>query len=189
MGRSTDRDEVERAEQVSEVDGAAEAGDRVGRVARRPQRPRGVPRTRDLGGALLGLARPAVGGRAGALRRQGGAPGRAGAASQGRRARACAWPQDLRVGDCGKTVAGVELSVRVARSRELVAEGYPLSVVACAARISRQAIYRVPRPRAVPQRRPVSDLVEQAIVEIAQANQTDGYRMVTRSCAASSDGR
>lgn len=32
--------------------------------------------------------------------------------------------------------------MRVARSRELVAEGYPLSAVARAARISRQAIYR-----------------------------------------------
>ena len=69
--------------------------------------------------------------------------------------------------------------MRVARSRELVAEGYPLSAVARAARISRQAIYRVPRPRTVPQHRPVTDPVEQAIVEIAQANQTDGYRMVT----------
>jgi putative transposase len=73
----------------------------------------------------------------------------------------------------------VELSVRVARSRELVAEGYPLSAVARAARISRQAIYRRPRPRVAPQRRPAIDPVEQAIVEIAQANQTDGYRMVT----------
>jgi putative transposase len=73
----------------------------------------------------------------------------------------------------------VELSVRVARSRELVAEGYPLSAVARAARITRQAIYRRPRPRVAPQRRPATDPVEQAIVEIAQANQTDGYRMVT----------
>jgi len=73
----------------------------------------------------------------------------------------------------------VELSVRVARSRELVAEGYPLSAVARAARISRQAIYRVPRPRVAPQRRPVADPVESAIIEIAKANQTDGYRMVT----------
>ena len=31
----------------------------------------------------------------------------------------------------------------------------------------------------MPQRRPVSDPVEQAIVEVAEANQTDGYRMVT----------
>jgi hypothetical protein len=41
--------------------------------------------------------------------------------------------------------------------------------------ISRQAIYRVPTPRTAPQRRPVSDPVEQAIVEVAEANQTDGY--------------
>jgi putative transposase len=73
----------------------------------------------------------------------------------------------------------VELSVRVARSRELVAEGYPLSAVARAARISRQALYRTPKPRHSPQRRPPVDAVEQAIVEIAKENQTDGYRMVT----------
>jgi putative transposase len=73
----------------------------------------------------------------------------------------------------------VELSVRVARSRELVAEGYPLSAVARAAGISRQALYRTPKPRRAPQRRPMSDPVEQAIVEVAGDNQTDGYRMVT----------
>ena len=67
---------------------------------------------------------------------------------------------------------------RVARSRELVAEGHPPSVVARVARVSRQALYRVPRPRAAPQRRPPTDPVEAAIVEEALANQTDGYRMV-----------
>jgi putative transposase len=36
-----------------------------------------------------------------------------------------------------------------------------------------------PFTRTPPQRRPASDLVEQAIVEIARDNQTDGYRMVT----------
>ena len=68
---------------------------------------------------------------------------------------------------------------RVARSRELVAEGHSPSVVARVARISRQAVYRTPKPRTAPRRRPVSDRVEQAIVEVAEANQTDGYRMVT----------
>jgi hypothetical protein len=68
---------------------------------------------------------------------------------------------------------------RVARSRELVAEGHSPSVVARVARISRQALYRVPTPRKPPQRRPRVDPVEQAIVEEALANQTDGYRMVT----------
>ncbi len=68
--------------------------------------------------------------------------------------------------------------MRVARSRALVAEGYRLSAVARAARISRQALYRVPRPRSAPQRRLPRDLVEAAIVEVAKANQTDGYRMV-----------
>ena len=67
---------------------------------------------------------------------------------------------------------------RVARSRDLVAEGHAPSVVARVAGISRQALYRVPRPSTVPQRRPPADPVEQAIVELAEANQTDGYRMI-----------
>jgi transposase InsO family protein len=67
---------------------------------------------------------------------------------------------------------------RVARSRGLVAEGHAPSVVARVAGISRQALYRVPRPRTAPQRRPPADAVEQAIVAEALANQTDGYRMI-----------
>jgi len=68
---------------------------------------------------------------------------------------------------------------RVARSRELVAEGHAPSVVARVAQVSRQSVYRTPTPRTVPQRRPPTDPVEQAIVEVAEQNQTDGYRMVT----------
>ena len=68
--------------------------------------------------------------------------------------------------------------MRVARSRRLVAEGYPLATVARVMQVSRQALYRTPRPRSVPQRRPPADPVEQAIVEEATANQTDGYRMI-----------
>jgi putative transposase len=71
------------------------------------------------------------------------------------------------------------VSERVARSRELVARGFAAAAVARVLQISRQAIYRVPTPRRSPQRRPVSDPVEAAIVEEALANQTDGYRMVT----------
>jgi putative transposase len=67
---------------------------------------------------------------------------------------------------------------RVARSRELIAEGHAPSVVARVAGISRQALYRVSRPRSVPQRRPPTDPVEVAIVAEALANQTDGYRMI-----------
>src|SRR5688572_5851562 len=71
--------------------------------------------------------------------------------------------------------------MRVTRSRELVAEGYRPSVVARVAQISRQAIYRTPKPRRSPAARhkPPADEVEAAIVEIAVANPTDGYRMVT----------
>jgi putative transposase len=71
--------------------------------------------------------------------------------------------------------------MRVTRSRELVAEGYKPSAVARVAQISRQAIYRVPKPRraaAAPGQRP-ADEVEAAIVEVAMKNPTDGYRLVT----------
>ena len=68
---------------------------------------------------------------------------------------------------------------RVARSRELVAAGERPAVVARVAKITRQALYRTPKPRAAPQRRPaVEGSVEQAIVETAKENPTDGYRMV-----------
>ena len=68
--------------------------------------------------------------------------------------------------------------MRVARSRRLVAEGYPLATVARVLQVSRQALYRPPKQRRPPQRRPARDAVEAAIVEVAAANQTDGYRMV-----------
>ena len=71
--------------------------------------------------------------------------------------------------------------MRVTRSRELVAEGYRPSAVARVAQISRQAIYRVPRPRrrSGAAARPPADEVEAAIVDVAMKNPTDGYRMVT----------
>jgi putative transposase len=71
------------------------------------------------------------------------------------------------------------VSERVARSRELVARGFAAAAVARVLQITRQAIYRTPTPRTVPQRWPPADAVEAAIVEEAIANQTDGYRMVT----------
>jgi putative transposase len=48
------------------------------------------------------------------------------------------------------------------------------------AQISRQAIYRVPRTRPPAARRslPPADDVVTAIVEVAEVNPTDGYRMV-----------
>jgi putative transposase len=70
--------------------------------------------------------------------------------------------------------------MRVTRSRELVAEGYRPSAVARVAQISRQAIYRIPKPRRVPSApaRPPACEVEAAIIAEAEANPTDGYRMV-----------
>ena len=70
---------------------------------------------------------------------------------------------------------------RVAYARQLVAEGHRPSVLARILRISRQAIYRVPAkpPAAVSRSRPPVDEVERAIVEVAEQNPTDGYRIVT----------
>jgi putative transposase len=70
---------------------------------------------------------------------------------------------------------------RVAYARELVAEGHSPSVLARVLQISRQAIYRIPArpPASVSRSRPPVDDVEAAIVEVAEANPTDGYRIVT----------
>lgn len=73
------------------------------------------------------------------------------------------------------------MSERVARSRELVAAGRKPAVVARVMQITRQAIYRVPTPRRspdAPRRAPVGE-VEAAIVQVAEENPTDGYRIVT----------
>ena len=44
--------------------------------------------------------------------------------------------------------------------------------------VTRQAIHRTPKPRRSPQRRPPQGPVERAIVAVAEANPTDGTRMV-----------
>jgi putative transposase len=67
---------------------------------------------------------------------------------------------------------------RVARSRELVARGKKPAVVARVMQVTRQAIYRTPKPRGAPPRRPPADNVDGAIVAVAKENPTDGYRMV-----------
>jgi len=67
--------------------------------------------------------------------------------------------------------------VRVARSRELVAQGRPAAVVARIAGISRQAIYRrAQRPPKGHRRRP--DATDQVVLEVARQHPTDGTRMV-----------
>ena len=73
------------------------------------------------------------------------------------------------------------MSERVARSRELVDRGYAVAAVARVLQITRQALYRIPKPRRAPDaaRRPPVDDVERAIVEVAESNPTDGYRLVT----------
>jgi putative transposase len=67
---------------------------------------------------------------------------------------------------------------RVAFARDLVGRGRQVAPVARTLQISRQAIYRTPKPRRPPQRRPPQGPVEAAIGETAKENPTDGYRMV-----------
>ena len=67
--------------------------------------------------------------------------------------------------------------MRVARSRELVAQGRPAALVARVAGISRQAIYRRPERPPRGQRRPLSQ-TDKVVLGVARANPTDGSRMV-----------
>jgi putative transposase len=75
----------------------------------------------------------------------------------------------------------VGVSQRVAYARELVAAGHRPAALARILQISRQGIYRVPKPRRAPDaaKRPPIDEVEQAIVVVAEQNPTDGYRLIT----------
>jgi putative transposase len=69
--------------------------------------------------------------------------------------------------------------MRVARSRELVAQGRPAAVVARVAGISRQALYR--RPKRPPQgQRRALDALDQIVLAVARENEhaTDGTRMI-----------
>jgi len=67
--------------------------------------------------------------------------------------------------------------MRVTRSRELVAQGRPVSVVARVAGISRQAIYRRPKRPPAGQRRPLAP-VDRVVLNVARGNPTDDTRMV-----------
>jgi putative transposase len=76
---------------------------------------------------------------------------------------------------------------RVARSRELVAQGRPAAVVARVAGISRQAIYRRPARPPKGQRRPL-DATDRIVLDVAQVNPTDGTRMVAALAARQARG-
>ncbi|MGH3428646.1 MAG: transposase, partial [Mycobacteriales bacterium] len=76
---------------------------------------------------------------------------------------------------------------RVARSRQLVARGRKAAVVARVMQVSRQAIYRTPKPRTRSGPRPARGTVDRAIVEVAKANPTDGTRMVAALTAREID--
>ena len=78
----------------------------------------------------------------------------------------------------GKLLRELGVRQRVARSRDLVAEGHSPSMVARVAGIGRQALYRTPTPPRLPQQRSPVDAVEWAIIVEALASQSDGYRMI-----------
>jgi len=78
--------------------------------------------------------------------------------------------------------------VRAARSRELIAKGRRPAVVARVMQVNRSGLYRVPKRRPPQARRPPSNPIDQAIVEIARHNPTDGTRMVA-ALASRSLGR
>ena len=80
------------------------------------------------------------------------------------------------------------MSERVARSRELVAQGRPAALVARVAGISRQAIYRRPRRPPRGQRRPLT-AIDRAVLEVARDNPTDGTRMVAALASRQITGR
>lgn len=72
--------------------------------------------------------------------------------------------------------------MRVARSRELVAQGRPAAVVARVAGVSRQALYRRPKRPPRGQRRPL-DAIDRQVLQVARENPTDGTRMVAALAA------
>ena len=78
--------------------------------------------------------------------------------------------------------------MRVARSRELVAQGRPVAVVARVAGISRQAIYRRPARAPKGQRRPLN-ATDRTVLEVARGNPTDGTRMVAALASRALAGR
>lgn len=76
--------------------------------------------------------------------------------------------------------------MRVARSRELVAQGRPAAVVARVAGISRQALYRRPKRPPSGQRRRL-DAIDRQVLDVARENPTDGTRMVAALTARQAD--
>jgi putative transposase len=78
--------------------------------------------------------------------------------------------------------------MRVARSRELVAQGRPVAVVARVAGISRQAIYRRPARPPKGQPRPLA-ATDRTVLEVARGNPTDGTRMVAALASRELAGR
>ena len=78
----------------------------------------------------------------------------------------------------GKLVAGLDVSVRVARSRAVVAAGYRPAAVTRVAGVSRQALYRRSRRRPAAAGPGAGRPGDKQIVEVAKAHPTDGTRMV-----------
>ena len=94
------------------------------------------------------------------------------------RARAGAGSQDLRARDRGGSIAGLGVSARAARSRELVAKGRRPAAVARVLQVNRPGLYRTPKRRPKAARRPLIDPVDRRSSRLPDANPTDGTRMV-----------
>jgi hypothetical protein len=88
----------------------------------------------------------------------------------------------------GELLRGLGVRVRVARSRELVAQGRSAAVVARVAQVSRQAIYRRPERPPRGQRRPLG-ATDRVVLEVARVNPTDATRIVAALPGASSMAR
>ena len=80
------------------------------------------------------------------------------------------------------------MTERVARSRELVAQGRPAAVVARVAGISRQALYRRPKRPPRGQRRALTS-TDRVVLDVARDNPTDGTRMVAALASRQVSGR
>ena len=175
-------DDVERDTQVPEVHAAAEARAGDGQLARRALDRRALPRARHQRVAAAALARAGAGGRDGALRRAASSARRAPSSASGSPSSSARWAARptswrSRESSCGTGSRHARHPVPRAGRRGLSARRRWRAWRRSAARRSTAS----PKPRRAPASpaRPPADEVEAAIVAEAEANPTDGYRLVT----------
>ncbi len=186
MGRSTDK-ETRLSEQRKYRSWTAQqkleivlAGMRGDRSVRDVCREHGIAETLYYGGGATRSSRLAA--RRWRERRSVPANASCAARSASSSGRSDARPTSWR----SREIASVGVSVRVAHALLLVAQGEALASVARVLQISRQAVHRTPKPRRSPQRRPVTDPVDVAIVEMGRATQQTATGWSAASCGAGS---